>query len=180
MIDGDKFFHHVRAYFGNLDQPQVDGFNLILAEWVRRADAGVVHDIRWLAYMLATAWWETGRTMQPVTEYGSEAYLRSRPYWPWIGRGLPQVTWKANYDKFGEIVDGKRVWTYPPEDMLKWPLALRTLFDGMIEGLYTGQSLHTYFNDRVNNPEEARRIINGLDRASLVAGFYGQFLAALT
>ena len=32
------------------------------------------------AYVLATAYWETGRTMRPVTEYGSTQYLKSKPY----------------------------------------------------------------------------------------------------
>lgn len=178
MINGAKFFSHVRGYFGNLDQPQVDGFNNIFAEWDKRA----LTNTRWLAYMLATCWWESGRTMQPITEYGSEAYLKAKPYYPWVGRGLVQVTWEANYNKFGTGKDaqGRSLWVGPPEDMLTWPLALRGLFDGMIEGMYTGWRLEQFFNAHTNNPEEARRIINGLDRASLIAGFHGQFLIALT
>ena len=40
----------------------------VLAQAIK--DDPVILDIRWAAYMLATAWWETGRTFRPLREYG--------------------------------------------------------------------------------------------------------------
>jgi putative chitinase len=167
MIDHDKFFDKMRPLFGGpLTQTQVEGMSNILHEWERR----LLIDPRWLAYMLATTKHETADTMQPVREYGSEAYLRSKPYYPWVGEGLVQVTWQANHRKFGATAPGH---------LLKWPDCLVPLFDGMIKGLFTGVKLSTYFNATRNDPVNARKIINGLDRAGLIAGYHRDFLAAL-
>lgn len=61
-----KFFAAVRSslFAGRLSQPQVAGIEAILNEW----DASGLQDERWLAYMLATAYHETGQQMQPITE----------------------------------------------------------------------------------------------------------------
>lgn len=61
-----KFFATARIslFDGRLAQPQVDGMDAILNEWEARG----LTDLRWLAYMLATAYHETGQTMQPIVE----------------------------------------------------------------------------------------------------------------
>ncbi|WP_377299661.1 hypothetical protein [Rhizobium sp. SGZ-381] len=63
---------------GRLSQGQVDGMDAILDEW-----EGSGHtDQRWLVYMLATAWHETGRAMQPVEEnlnYSAAGLLKTFP-----------------------------------------------------------------------------------------------------
>lgn len=61
MLDLD--FTIVRRLSGRLSQGQVDGFNTLLRE-ARRRDM----DPRRFAYVLATAWHETGGTMRPVPE----------------------------------------------------------------------------------------------------------------
>jgi putative chitinase len=165
-IDRNAFFDAVRAAFGALTPGQVDGFSRILAEWERRA----LTDVRWLAYMLATAWHETGRKMQPIREGGGEAYLRSKKYYPWVGEGLVQVTWEANARKFG---------AKKPGDLLTWPIALEAMFRGMIDGVFTGKKLATYFGPKVDDPVGARRIINGTDEAAKIAGYHRHFLAAI-
>ncbi|MEP0518610.1 MAG: hypothetical protein ABJO09_00765 [Hyphomicrobiales bacterium] len=48
------------------------------------------------AYVLATAFWETARTMKPVREYGGEKYLKSKRYYPYVGMGYVQLTWRTN------------------------------------------------------------------------------------
>jgi putative chitinase len=169
LIDREAFFDHVRKspFGGKLTVFQVDGMTRILDEWDRRA----LTDWRWCSYMLATVFHETARTMQPIKEYGSDAYLRSKPYYPFIGEGLVQVTWKANYAKFGAV---------HPGDLLQWPLALRALFDGMIEGEFTGLKLSDFFNGRkLALWVSARKIINGEDDAALIAGYAKSFLAAI-
>ena len=50
-----------------------------------------------LTYLLATAFWQTARTMQPVDEafWLSEAWRKKNlRYWPWYGRGHCQLTWE--------------------------------------------------------------------------------------
>ena len=44
---------------------------------------------------------------------------------------------------------------------------------------YTGVSLENYFNANREDPFNARRIINGLDCAKLIEGYYRKFLSAL-
>lgn len=168
-IDRKIFFDDVRKqlFDGLLTKPQVDGMERVLAEWERRK----LTDPRWLAYMFATTFHETGEAMVPVREDGSESYLRSKRYWPWVGEGLVQVTWEGNARKFGAT---------KPGDCMSWPVALRALFDGMIDGVFTGVGLKRYFSTKTNDPVNARRIINGTDRAEMIAGYHHLFLHALT
>lgn len=162
------FFAYVRRapFGGKLSQAQVDGLNQILNEWERRG----LRDDRWLAYMLATTFHETATTMQPVRERGGEVYLRSKKYYPWVGEGLVQVTWEANHRKFGATKPGQ---------LMTWPIALRALFDGMTKGMFTGKKLADYFSASVDDPINARRIVNGTDKAKLIAGYHRNFLDAI-
>ena len=167
------FFERVRraVFGGKLTQKQVDGMNRILAyrdeKWPKMPDAE-------LAYLLATVVHETAFTMQPIREMGSAAYFRTKRYAPkWIGRGLIQITWKYNYEKFGIAND--------PDAALKWPAALDIAFRGMIFGMFTGKKLSDYIKpNKVPDFVGARRIINGTDRANLIAGYARSFLDALT
>ncbi|MFC0246395.1 hypothetical protein ACFFJZ_13140, partial [Falsochrobactrum ovis] len=52
-----------------------------------------------MAYVLATAYHETAHSMKPVREYGGEKYLRSKKYYPHVGMGYVQLTWRENYEK---------------------------------------------------------------------------------
>ena len=162
------FFAYARKapFGGSLWQSQVDGLNKILDEWERRG----LTDIRWLAYMLATVFHETGGKMQPVRESGGEKYLKSKAYYPWVGEGLVQVTWEKNARKFGATKPGQ---------LMTWPIALKALFDGMLAGMFTDKKLADYFTASTSNPVGARKIINGTDKAQLIASYYRNFLDAL-
>lgn len=127
-------------------------------------------DPRWLAYILATIFHETDRTMQPIVEKGGDRYLRSKKYYPYYGRGLVQITWKDNYDFYGIT----RL-----DDALQWPVALHVTFDGMINGRFTGMRLSQFFNKTADDPKGARKIINGTDRDSLIAQYHRNFLDAI-
>lgn len=124
-----------------------------------------------LAYLLATVKWETAHTMQPVKEYGSASYLKSKKYYPYYGRGLVQITWKDNYEKFGVAAN--------PDDALKWPAALDILYRGMIFGMFTGKRLSDYINENSHDYVNARRIINGTDKAKEIADIAEKFRKAL-
>jgi len=168
MIGRKTFFDHIREHLfdGFMSGSQVSGVSNILDEWERRG----LPDMRWLAYMLATVFHETGKAMQPIREGGGDSYLKSKPYFPWYGRGLIQCTWETNFAKFG---------CANPDDMLTWPFALRAMFDGMIDGIFTGRKLGQYFSATVDDPFGARHIINGTDKAGLIAGYHAAFLAAI-
>src|SRR5690606_34382592 len=86
------FYDALRPTLGALTQANVVGFERYLDEALRRSTA--LHD---LAYILATGWWETGKTMQPVREaYWLDEDWRRRNlrYYPFYGRGDVQLTWE--------------------------------------------------------------------------------------
>jgi hypothetical protein len=181
IINRDHFFQVVRAqlFHGSLKQKQVDGMSAILNNWEAKY---ANQDDRFLAYMLATTFHETATTMQPIEEYGKgkgTAYGTPDPVTGQVyyGRGFVQLTWKANYRKFATLLNIDLVGN--PALALGLDVATQILFVGMIKGLFTGKKLADYFGastDWVN----ARRIINGTDRAALIAGYAQTFYSAIS
>lgn len=210
-INRKFFFDRVRMhlYKNGLDQDAVDGHSSILDRWEKDIPKD---DDRWLAYMLATAYHETGARMQPVEENlnysakrllevfprrfkdaaeaaryaGKPEEIANRVYadrlgngdeasgdgWRYRGRGLIQITGKANYDKFGIAKS--------PDDALQTDGALTMLFDGMIKGRYTGKSLEDFFDGSREEWVEARRIVNGYDRADDIARYAKHYYSAIS
>ena len=131
--------------------------------------------------MLATVYHETAQTMSAVREglNASDAWRKSHlRYYPWYGRGLVQLTWKENYEKMTRDLKP----FFPQIDLIRNPdqaldpaIAVGILFYGMSRGSFTQTSLHTYIHDGVCDFVQARRIINGMDRASLIAGYANTF-----
>jgi putative chitinase len=184
MYDRDAYFSAVRddLFGGALTQQQVDGQNVILAVWEYNAGGTPMTDERWLAYMLATVYKECGGRMWPTTEYGSQSYLQGKDYYPYIGRGFVQLTWKDNYDKASKIlslIDDRDLVAHP-EVALDSLISARVMFRGMAEGWFTGKKLGQYFNDDKDDPVNARQIINGNDCDDEIAGYHYKFLEALT
>jgi predicted chitinase len=166
------FFAVVRSAFG-LTTPQVEGFNLILAEGARRKTP-----LDRLAYMLATTYWETGHTMQPVREANwvknAEAWRKANlRYWPFYGRGYVQLTWDYNYRKASQALGVDFVKN--PDAVMDTKYAVPILFIGMEQGWFTGKKLADYMDGIDENDVEdlreftnARRIINGTDKAAQI------------
>lgn len=183
--DGAAFFDQARTdlFGGTLSQLQVDGINAILAAWATDGDG----DKRKLAYVLATAKHETANTMRPVTEYGSDAYLRAKPYWPFVGRGFAQLTWRDNYAKASSKLGLPMLLSSPPqaylvahpEKALEPGIAAKILVRGMSEGWFTGKKLSDYIGVGCDFVK-ARAIVNGSDRAALIAIYANAFLRALS
>lgn len=180
-INRKVFYDAVRLtlFSATLTQGQVDGMNAILDGWEANAD---YTDIRWLAYMLATTKWETAHTMQPIEEYGhghGHSYGEPDPITgkTYYGRGFVQLTWKSNYEKLGRATGVDLVWH--PELALQLPIATQILFDGMRDGLFTGVGLGRYFNETTDDSYNARKIINGLDKADTIMTIHLFFLGAL-
>ena len=183
-----EFFEAVRPMFGgSLSQQQVDGFKIIFEAW-RKVVSGNERD---LAYILATAYHETARTMQPVRETlaTTDAKAKERltkawksgklprvksDYWSggWFGRGFVQLTHRENYVKAGKKL-GIDLVSDPSKAMIPEVSAL-ILVRGMQEGWFTGMKLADAADFR-----EARRVVNGTDCASQIAMYADAFLSAL-
>ena len=188
MIDRQAFFDYAREHLfgGTMSQSQVDGITGILDAWENDWDES---DDRHLAYMLATAHHETDRTMQPIAEYGkgkNKMYgqrlkQNGSPYMDtpalFYGRGFVQLTWYENYYRAGKLL-GIDLIHYPELAMMP-EHATKIMFYGMRDGWFTGVALKHYFNASRGEWVQARRIINGLDRAELVAGYGRLYHAAL-
>ena len=183
MIDRKKFFDVVRStlFTSTLTQGQVQGIEAILNEW----DDREMEDLRYLAYMLATTKWETNHTMLPVREayWLSEEWRKiNLRYFPYYGRGFVQLTWEQNYKTMGRLL-GIDLVKYPDKAM-ELDTATLILFEGMLDaesgvGDFTGKALDEFFNDKVDDPVGARKIINGTDHDDAIAVIHYQFLAAL-
>lgn len=186
--DRKIFFDAVRKspFGGSLTQEQVDGMNAFLKAW----EPVPFTDRRWLAYCLATIKAETG-TMLPREEvgkgdgkqYGVADRETGKKF---FGRGLVQLTWKANYERATEELNernlvGRKVdLVNKPEQALEPDISSAVLIYGMAEGWFTGHSLKGYFNDDTSDWTGARKIVNGTDRASEIAGYGQAFNLALS
>lgn len=179
MINRTNFYIAVKLnLFKSISDKQKQGMDAILDYW----EANGFHDGRHLAYIFATTYHETARTMQPIEEYGKG---KTRPYGKpdpitaltYYGRGFVQLTWKDNYKKAGELVGFDLV--NHPKMALDLAYSTKILVEGMTVGLFTGKKLSNYFNDQVTDPIGARKIINGRDKAELIAGYYEIFLDAI-
>jgi hypothetical protein len=149
-----------------------------------------ITDKRWIAYILATVYHETGHTFEPVEEvghgirkpYGRKIKVNLKPYQLpdklYFGRGLVQLTWYDNYEKFGKLL--KLDLLSEPELVLRMDISIQILVKGMTQGLFTGVNLERYFNDQREDWVNARKIINGTDRAELIALYGKRFYLCLT
>lgn len=197
----DFFFDHIREklYPDGLSSAQLAGHEAVLDAWEKD---NARRDDRWLAYILATAYHESAYTMQPVRETlansdeqaaarleaawdaGKLSWVKT-PYWRkdadgkyWFGRGLVQITFKANYQTLGDAIGVDLVAN--PDLALDLDVAIRVLFYGMLHGSFTGHKLGDYFNKTKHDWVNARRIVNGLDRADRIAGYGKAYYAALS
>lgn len=135
-----------------------------------------------LAYLLATAYWETARTMKPVAEAywvkNAETWRKKNlRYYPWYGRGYVQLTWEANYKKASEKLGVDLV---KNKDLAMDPvIAAKIAIQGMIEGWFTGKKLSDYITLQKSDFIGARKIINGTDKDNEIADIAWKYNAAL-
>lgn len=183
-----------------LDDSEVSGCNAIL-------DAMEGAPLAYAAYALGTAFLETAGTMQPVKEANWLSEAAANRYFfrmydiagarpsvakalgnncagdgiKFCGRGYPQMTGRRNYqlasDKLGVDLIGN------PDLAMRPDVAAKIMRRGMADGWFTGKSFKSYLPASGRGSREqfrqARRIINGQDRAADVAGFALAFQSAL-
>ena len=164
------------------------GYTDLILEECRKAKLSIPQT----AYVLATAYWETGRSMRPIKETvmphhqnqsppDSEVKRRLEsafargvlgnvrtPYWRdgWFGRGFVQLTHRANYETasrhFGVGLLAK------PEMAMEPRLSAQIMIQGMMGGWF-GRRLTDFLNDTTKDYVNARRSVNGTDRAREIA-----------
>lgn len=209
MINRKFFFERIKSalFAGSFKQSQVDGLNYLLDTW-ERDHAG--WDDRWLAYALGTTHLETGAAMQPIHENGGVKYFErnygpngNQPKRAkqmgnihpgdgakYHGRGFVQLTWNANYKAmtnhltktFGKTID----LINNPDLALQPEYAAEIMFYGMNVGTFTGRKFSHYFTKNANgtpakdNWVGARAIINGNDKAPVIANFAKAYYSALS
>lgn len=194
MLDRKAFFDAMRGgamFPAGLKQQQVDRIGALLD-----AIDNTGWPLAWAAYALATAHHETAK-WQHMRELGGADYFKrmydkggSRPHVAktlgnvvagdgvkFAGRGFVQLTGRTNYTKAGTAIG---------LDLLKEPdlaadpdAAARILIWGMQTGAYTGKKNADYLSQSPPDYAGARRIINGTDRAALIASYAQQFADAL-
>lgn len=184
------FYGVTRGITGPLDQVQVDTIEALFK-------AAPHWPTSWMAYGLATAWHEC--RLRPIHEKGGPKYLakydtgrlaRILGNTPeadgdgikYAGRGLVQLTGRTNYANAGKALGLDLL--AKPDLALVPDNAVRILVWGMSTGAFTGRKLSTYLlpGADINTHEQfvrCRRIINGTDKAQLIAGYAVRFQDAL-
>lgn len=193
LFDRDRFYVAYRVVFpSKLSQSQVDGLNTLLSSI--EADTEL-SDIRHVAYMLATVKHECADTWEPVTERGSRSYfdkyeagtkignrlgnIHHGDGYLFRGRGYVQITGRANYTRLSHVLGRGTELAWSPDLVLIPEIAYQIMSVGMRRGLFTGKKLSDYINERGCNYTQCRRVINILDRASLIASYAQSFETVL-
>jgi putative chitinase len=191
------FYDYIRKplFNGSITQSQVNGIQRIVDTCI----ANKITDRRWVAYMLATCYHETAKTMKPIVEYGKgkgKDYGKKlkmgkgpgkrvgykNPEQLYYGRGDVQLTWYENYEKMGKLLNVDLL--NNPELALDPVISCRIMIEGMTKskssfGDFTGKCLEQFFNATTTDWINARKIINGLDCANDIAAYAKIFYAAL-
>ena len=131
-----------------------------------------------VAYVLATAEWETNHTFKPIKEayWLSEGWReRNLRYFPFYGRGYAQLTWEENYRKYSGPTNMDLV-KYP-DKVMEHEVAKFILVHGFKHGTFTGRRLEQYIDVERCDFYNARRCINGTDKATEIAQIAEEFLA---
>ena len=201
IIDRAYFFKRFRSQFHPIrekEQYLIGRYETIFNYWDSEPK---LTDLRWLAYILATTYHETGRKIKAVRECFGKTdaasiacvtrlyrrgrikrnYARIDPKTgkSYFGRGHVQLTWDYNYKRMGKELGMKNQIYINPDLALDKDTSVAILAQGMIKGLFTGKRLSKYFNASSTNWGGARRIVNGMDKYKLIGGYGRKFHATL-
>ena len=166
-------------FSGELLPPQKDGILTILNGCANNE----ITQLNQVAYVLATAYHESAGKMRGVDEFGHGA---RHPYGAmdaetgkiYYGRGIVQLTWRANYQEFSSIAGVDLV--HNPELANRLDIAVKILVVGMKKGMFTGVGLDHYIMPGHADFLNARKIVNGLDCADKIAHYAVSFSLLLS
>lgn len=184
-MDRSRFYAALRrrdsGVFGtSLTQAQVDRLEAILA----RLDAKRI-ELAQAAYILATAYHESDR-FRTMEEYASGAAYEGRATLGntqpgdgvrFKGRGFVQITGRRNYTDWAKRLSVDLVGN--PALAARIDHATTILIDGMMLGTFTGRKLPDYVSGTKKDYVGARRVVNGTDRAAMIANHARTFEKAL-
>lgn len=178
----------------SLSQPFVNSINCLMFMFNKHSSLGGTNPLN-IAYLLATSWHETAHTMLPIKEYGGYKYLSKYDTGRlakvlgntpeadgdgvfYAGRGHVMITGKENYRKFSALLNVDFL-TFP-DLALDLKLSAEILTLGSLQGMFTGKQLSDYIkNGDTTNFVSARRVINGTDKANLIASYAVKFVDCL-
>lgn len=202
--DYGRFYDFLRG--NKMLGPKISADEFEGCDAIIRACAERGFPVSFTAYCLATAFLETGSTMQPIKEYGGHAYYTrmydirgARPYKAkelgntspgdgakYAGRGYVQLTGKTNYARATEELRKLGVTAdlvSNPDLAMRPDIAAIIMTLGMAHGWFTTRKLSDDL--KASGPSSlaaftaSRDIINGKDKAREIAEFAIDFQTAL-
>lgn len=152
---------------------------------LHECDASKVNSREQIAYILATAQHESllGKYLTELSsgeQYEGRQDLGNTHPGDGVrfkGRGYVQVTGRRNYIDWSKRLHLDLVEN--PKQAAEPTIAAKVLVRGMQLGTFTGKKLSDYFTSSKRDFVNARRIVNGLDRADLIAGYAKAFFSIL-
>lgn len=171
QFDRKRFFDIYREQMGGtLSQKDVDNVRRILD---RAEPDPRVSSTAQLAYMIATARWET-RRFECLREVGGKAYLSqydgkggnrkgTEDYYNYRGGGWCHMTFRDNYQKASDWCRAAGIdvdLVAEPERILNPDINYEVMVTGHLTGGFTGFKLSYYINDQKTEYRQARMVIN--------------------
>ena len=182
-FDIDKFVELYALQYPPLGSSSRNALSGLVDRLINDSD---IIDVRWAAYMLATVKHECANTWKPIEEYGKgAAYDYGKAVQVkdpdknieltniYYGRGYVQLTWEKNYKEMDNALGLKAQSSLHlyPSNALEPDTAYKIMSYGMRHGSFTKKKLSDYISGGAADYYNARRIINGLDKADLIKGY---------
>lgn len=179
----------------SINQAFVDGVNGLFAAFNDHKELDASNPL-YVSYNLATAYHETAFTMQAITEYGGVRYFdkydtgrlaerlgntskKDGDGYKYRGRGHVMITGYGNYKKFTDILGIDLV--NSPDLALDPIVSAKILTIGSLKGIFTTRRLNQYIKYGLDRNEwiNARRVINGVDKNTMIADYAIKFLQCI-